>query len=234
MSIRELFTDYLKPNDSQGPALPGEFFWVPTPEIDFKVVEVQRATPTAHTEAQFRLADYHDQRHYREKAHLPVKLISLDASSEALLHRSKKRPCLVLGSAFVADHGTLTLPQDRTQARQLERMTFLLAPLYSANSAADPRGPFPPELLLRIEQLRYPHLAWVPPLDGQGPGSVLRLDRVFAMSADLLTVSARCKKKASKEAFDIVRAQLAEVFGIPRDDVLDEHFRETKELVNLT
>jgi hypothetical protein len=126
------------------------------------------------------------------------------------------------------------LASDRVQARQLGKTTFLLAPLYSANSPSDPRGPFPPEILVRIEKLHYAHLAWVPPFNGEGPGSVIRLDRVFAMSADLLTVSARCKKKASKEAFDIVRAQLAEVFGIPRNDVLEEHFRETKQLVNLT
>lgn len=234
MSIRELFTDYLKPNNSQGPALPGEFFWVPTPEVDFKVIETERATPTAHTEVRFRLADYHEHRHYREKEHLPVKLISLDERSEALLHRSKKRPCIVLGRAAVSDHGTLASASDRSQARQLGKISFLVAPLYSANSPSDPRGPFPPEMLLRIEKLHYPHLTWVPPLDGQGPGSVLRLDRVFAVSEDLLTVPARCKWKASRDAFDIIRAQLADVLGITRDELLEQTFRDIKELISMS
>lgn len=42
--------------------------------------------------------------------------------------------------------------------------------------------------------------------------------------------SCSLQEKASKEAFDIIRAQLAGVFGIPCDDLLDEQFRETKDL----
>lgn len=233
MSIRELFPDFLKPNNSQGAPLPGEFFWVPTPELDFKVIETQRATPTAHTQAQFILAKYDPSRHYREKEHLPVKLIHIDQRSEALLCKSKKRPCLIVGSAQVADHQTLASKADQTQVSQLSSKTFLAIPAYSANSAADPRGPFPPEMLLRIEKLHYPHLAWMPPLDGQGPGSVLRIDRIFAVQAGLLSPATRCGHKASRDAFDIVRAQVAEVLGLERSDALDATFREAKELVNL-
>jgi hypothetical protein len=233
LSVRELFPDFLKPNASQGAPLPREFFWVPTPELDFKVIETQRATPTAHTQAEFKLTNYDESRHYREKEHLPVKLIHIDQRSEALLCKSKKRPCLVIGSAQVTDHQTLASKFDQTQVKQLANKSFLVIPAYSANSAADPRGPFPPEMLLRIEKLYYPHLAWVPPFDGQGPGSVLRIDRMFAVQASLLTPSARCGHKASREAFDIIRAQVAEVLGMERSDALDATFRETKELVNL-
>jgi hypothetical protein len=231
LSIRELFPDFLKPNKSQGGPLAGEFFWVPTPELDFKVVETKRATPTAHTKVEFQLAAYDESRHYREKDHLPVKLINIDQYSEALLSKSKKRPCLVLGSARVANHDTLAAPNDRGQAKQLATETFLLVPAYSANSPSDPRGPFPPEMLLRIEKLHYPHLAWMPPLDGHGPGSVLRIDRIFAVQGARLTVSARCGHKASREAFEIIQAQVAEVLGVPRGELLEQTFRETKELI---
>lgn len=233
MSVRELFTDYLKPNASQGDARPGEFFWVPTPELDFKIIETQRATPTAHTQAEFKLANYDETRHYREKAHLPVKLMHIDQSSEALLCKSKKRPCLVVGSAQVSDHHTLASKADQGQVKQLANSSFLVIPAYSANSAADPRGPFPPEMLLRIEKLHYPHLAWMPPLDGQGPGSVLRIDRMFAVQGSLLTPSARCGHKVKREAFDIIRAQVAEVLGMERSEALDATFRETKELFSM-
>jgi hypothetical protein len=231
MSVRELFPDFLKPNNSQGPALPGELFWVPTAEVDFTVIETRRATATAHTQVQFQLAAYEPARHYREKEHLPVKLLHLDERSEALMFRSKKRPCLVLGSAHVTDHNTLSSVSDQRQAQQLSNIIYLVAPAYSANSPADPRGPFPPEMLLRIEKLHYPHLAWMPALDGQGPGSVLRLDRIFAVSSALLTVDARCRYKASRDAFEIIQAQMAEVLGIPRSEALEVTFRETKEIV---
>ena len=234
MSIRELFPDFLKPNNSQGGPLPGEFFWIPAPELDFKVVETHRATPSAHTEVKFQLASYDEKRHYREKEHLPVKLIHIDQNSEALLFKSKKRPCLILGSARVMDHHTLGSKNDQGQAKHLGIETLLVIPAFSANSAADPRGPFPPEMLLRIEKLQYPHLAWMPPLDGQGPGSVLRIDRMFAVQASLLTVSARGGYKASQDAFEIIRAQVAEVLGIPRSEALEQTFRDTKELVSMT
>lgn len=233
MSVRELFPHFLKPNDSQGGPLPGELFWIPTPELDFKIIETQRATPTAHTQAEFKLTNYDPARHYREKEHLPVKLIHIDQKSEALLCKSKKRPCLVLGGAHVADHQTLASKSDQSQVSQLANKSFLVIPGYSANSAADPRGPFPPEMLLRIEKLYYPHLAWMPPFDGQGPGSVLRIDRIFAVQANLLTPLARCGHKVSRDALDIIRAQVTEVLGLERSDSLDATFRETKELVNL-
>lgn len=207
---------------------------MPAAELDFKVIETRRAEPTAHTRVEFQLADYDAGRHYREKSHLPVKLMHIDEKSEALFFRSKKRPCLVLGSARVGDHGTLASISDQHQVKQLAKTVFLVAPAYSANSALDPRGPFPPEMLLRIEKLQYPHLAWMPPLDGQGPGSVLRLDRLFAVNADILPVSARCGFKASRDAFEIIQAQVAEVLGLPRSEALEQTFRETKELVALT
>jgi len=42
----------------------------------------------------------------------------------------------------------------------LGKMTSLLAPRYWTNCAAEPRRPFPLELLLCIQKLSYPHLAW--------------------------------------------------------------------------
>lgn len=233
LSTRVLFPHFLKPNDSQGGPQNSEFFWVPTPELDFKVIETERATPTAHTEVKFRLAHYDEVRHYREKEHLPVKLIHIDQRSEALLLKSKKRPCLVVGRAKVANHATLGAKDDQNQAKQLANETFLVVPAYSANSPADPRGPFPPEMLLRIEKLHYPHLAWMPDIDGQGPGSVLRIDRMFAVPASLLTVSARCKVKASRDAFDVIKAQVAEVLGIERSESLEATFRETIDICAL-
>jgi hypothetical protein len=233
LSIRELIPHFLIPNNSQGGPLPGEFFWIPTPELDFKIIETQRASPTAHTQVEFKLMNYDSSRHYREKDHLPTKLISIDQRSEALLCKSKKRPCLIIGAAQVKDHQTLALKSDQHQASQLANKTFLAVPGYSANSPADPKGPFPPEMLHRIEKLYYPHLAWMPPFDGQGPGSVLRIDRIFAVQASLLPPTARCGHKVHRDAFDIIRAQVAEVLGLERSESLEATFRETKELVDL-
>jgi len=82
MGVSQLFPTFLHPCKDEGAPSPGEFFWVPTPELGFHVVEATRATPAAHTTVDFKLAVFDARRHYREKDHLPVKLLHLDESSE--------------------------------------------------------------------------------------------------------------------------------------------------------
>lgn len=222
MGIREIYPTF-KENKTQGPALPGQLFWVPTPQIDFSIIETKRANPLNHSQVEFTLADYDSAKHYKEKAaHLPVKLLQIDHKSEALLCKSKKRPCVILGSASVsiADSNASSSPR---QTRQLTDETFLLAPAFSANSAADPVGPFPPDFLTRIAKLHYPHFSWIPPLNGQGPGSVVRLDRIFSISGKYLTPDARCGYKLNPDAFTILMVQAAQVLGVTvSEEAIDE------------
>jgi len=231
MGIRQLYPHFKK-NENDGPVLPGQLFWVPTPQIDFFVVETKRAEVLAHTNVSFSLASYDSKKHYREKTHLPVKLLQIDQYSEALLYKSKKRPCVVLGSASVpmADCDASSSPR---QTKQLTSETFLVAPAYSANSAADPTGPFPPDFLERIAKLHYPQFSWIPPLDGQGPGSVLRLDRIMAVSEKFLTHEARCGFKLNSDAFHLLQVQMSNILQLPVESDSIDLFNRVADLVNM-
>lgn len=229
MGISQVFVDYLKPSNGTSKDKAGEFFWVPTPEINFKIVETQRATPSAHARVEFKLAHFDRKRHYTEKDHLPVKLIQMDARSEALLYRSKLRPCLVLGAARVSDHDTLASVSDQRQSKVLANEAYLVAPVFSANSPADPKGPFPPQMLARIKVLHYPHLAWIPDFNSQGPGSVLRLDRIFA--TELTNEMQHCGHKVNSDVLAIIQAQTATLLGLELAPAQSEMLKITRELV---
>jgi len=229
MGISQLFDPFLTACEPKGLPRPGEFFWVPAPDLKFHVLEARRSTPHAHANVDFVLGQFDADKHYREKEHLPVKLLNLGDNTEALLFKSKLRPCLVLGSACVNDHATLALAGDQRMAKVLAEQCYLVAPLQSANSPAKPSGPFPPELVARIKMLQYAHLAWVPRFDGQGAGSILRLDRIFP--TPLGVGMRRCGHRLHEDVLDIVLAQASEVLGIAMSDALTEHLTATKELV---
>lgn len=229
MGVSQLFSDYIKPSNGDGSPRAGEFFWIPTPETNFKVMETQRATPEAHTRVEFKLATFDSKRHYRAKDHLPVKLIQMDVNSEALLYRSKLRPCLVLGFAKIGDYGTLHSVNDQRQAKVLSNFTYLVAPLFSANSPTKPSGPFPPQMLARIKVLQYQHLAWVPDFQNQGPGSVLRLDKIFA--TEITDEMHRCGFKLGPDAYDVIQSQTALALGLELSQRLEDILNSAKELV---
>lgn len=229
MGVSQLFDTFLCNSPDKGPPELGEFYWVPTPDLAFHVLETRRATPQAHTQVDFTLAQFSSAKHYRAKEHLPVKLLHIDEGSEALLFKSKMRPCLVLGSAIVKDCGSLKNGQDQRMASVLGHASYLVAPLNSANSPSKPSGPFPPQMVARIKMLWYPHLMWVPRFDGTGVGSILRLDRIFP--TQLGVGMARCGKRLHEDVLDLVIAQAAEVLGIPLDTDTLEHLKATKELL---
>lgn len=229
MGVSQLFDPFLVSCEEKGAPQAGEFFWVPAPELKFHVLEAKRSTPDAHARLDFVLGQFDAKKHYREKDHLPVKLLGLGDNTEALLFKSKLRPCLVLGSACVSDHATLASVSDQRMSKVLAERCYLVAPLQSANSPSKPNGPFPPELVARIKMLQYAHLSWVRDFKGQGAGSILRLDRIFPTT--LGVGMHRCGQRLHDDVMDIVVAQASQVLGITMSDELASHLQATKELV---
>jgi hypothetical protein len=227
MGVKQIFDTFYVDGPTSGPPQIGEFYWVPCPEIGFKVVEAVRATPQATKVYEIRLAEFDSNKHFKSKEHLPTLLVK-DATGEALLYQAKKRICLVVGAGHVGDLHSISDSVQQRQAKELGHPTYLVAPLFSCSCAAKTTQ-FTPIITARVRALQYPNLAYVPDFEGQEPGSILRLDCMFPTT--LGVGMHRLRKKLHDDVRTLVLAQICEVMQLDMPDGWREHLRSTKELV---
>ena len=227
MGVKQIFSVFYINSASTGAPDIGEFYWVPTPGIGFKVVEATRSTPQATKTYEIELRDFDAGKHFKTKNHLPTKLVQ-DATAEALLYQAKLRPCLVLGVGSVDNLATMADANQQRQAKALGSKVYLVAPLYSCSCAAKPTQ-FTPIITARVRALHYPHMAYMPDFEGNEPGSILRLDNIFPTT--LGVGMTRLGKRLHQDVHTLVLAQLCEVLQLDMPDGWREHLRATKELV---
>jgi hypothetical protein len=227
MGVAQIFPTFYTAAPTSGAPEIGEFYWVPTPDVTFKVIEAIRSTPQATKSYEVTLKDFDAAKHFRTKGHLPTKLVT-SATGEALLFQAKLRPCLVLGAGSVSDLATIADPSQRRQAKVLGNAAYLVAPLYSSSCAAKPTT-FTPVITARVRALQYPHMAYMPDFDGHEPGSILRLDNVFPTT--LGVGMNRLGKRLHQDVHTLVLAQLCEVLKLDMPDDWREHLKATKDLV---
>jgi hypothetical protein len=187
----------------------GDIYWVP---VQFQsevpmVLEVGRYDPKSHDVVEFSLCQMHGNHFKPREGKLPVKLLKLEHTEEAIICKAKRRPAVVICGNCVPDISKVLTGSDKRLAAHLERDCFLVAPLYSTSTPAAP-GSFMPKLVARIRSLLYPHLMCLPPLGSNEaePGEVVRLDHLMATS--LGRGCERSRWRLHPEALTLLNSQL--------------------------
>lgn len=228
MGITQIFSQFYDDvPPSQRPDI-GSVYWVPTPEVSEVplILQVKRASPEEHEIIDFEFVQVGSQ-HFKSGTRLPIKRLNLGDTEELMVAKAKKRPCVVLGRGFLAPEQIASLPKGEQQklAKHLERIVYLVAPMYGCSTYYK-QNAFGPVLTARVKALWYQHLCYMPDFNGQEPGSILRLDHVFA--THLGRGSEPAGKKVKEDVFQIVQAQFLVTCGLPPDDLL----LAAKDLVN--
>lgn len=228
MGVSQLFTNFYSPSDKTNTPQIGDIYYLPTPEItDYKILEVLRASPEAHTQVDYRAVQFDDSKHFNEiSTSLPVALLKIQAGSEALLIKAKKRPCIVLGIATSAIDATLEA--DRLVKKTFSLPIYLVAPLFSCSSPSKQTS-FNPIMTARIKALQYQHFCYMKDLQGKEPGSILRLDYIFPSKIGVGTQ--KCDLKVDSEVMQLIQAQTYMTLGLETSTSHIEYLELIKETI---
>lgn len=231
MGISQLLDFYDTANTSGSPEV-GDIFYTPIPVIDkYKVLEVRRASPEAHSTIDFNAVDFSDASHFKERERLPIKLIDLKNKEEAILSIAKKRPCVVLGVISKPDTGTLPA-EDRIAKKSFSENLYLVAPMFSCSTPLKSTS-FTPTLVARIKALQYPQFGYLPHVAATSSsyGSIIRLDYLFP--AKLAVGSHKCANKIHKDYLMLIQAQLLTLTNlIDHSPAYSEYLSTVKEAIS--
>lgn len=230
MGISQYFNNDFYDKNSPSPTI-GSIFWTPTPEVIEVpyIFDVTRSSSDEHEITDFSFVEL-GAHHFRSKDTLPVKRLGLEDNVELMVFRGKKRPCVVLGAGTIPQNelDSINHPEQRRQGKHLAKLLYIVAPMYGCSTHQE-KGGFGPVITSRIKALKYPHLCYFPPLNpqeaGQNPGSILRLDHVFATFLGRGTEPHELKVK--DYVMDVVQNQFKVVCGMEPSD----NFIEVKTLV---
>jgi hypothetical protein len=142
-------------------------------------LDVERADPQEHYATKFSIRNMTDG-DFKKKTRLPIKALSLRETEELVIHRTKRRPAIIISgeSTIFDDVKTLLRQMGR---KHLQQESLIAAPLYSVESG-DHEGGFPPVMVARIRALMYKQFFFCPrensPLTTD---SIMRLDRLHAV-----------------------------------------------------
>lgn len=228
MGVSQLFTNFYSASDKTNKPQIGDIYYLPTPEVtDYKVLEVVRATPEAHTQVDYRAVQFDDSRHFSESVtSLPIALLKINAGSEALLIKAKKRPCVVLGIANV--HIDEALEADRLSKKTFSLPIYLVAPLFSCSSPTKQTS-FNPIMTARIKALQYQHFCYMKDINGKEPGSILRLDHIFPSKIGVGTQ--KCDLKVDSEVMQLIQAQAFMTLGLDTSTSHIEYLQLIKDTI---
>lgn len=181
MGVLQLLSGFYEKAASGKPSC-GDVYWVPVPFVDqvTRVLEATRADPRNHAEFDFFIQQIEARHFTKRNDRLPLKLLHLESTEEAVIARAKKRPAIVLCQGCVSDTGEHLSPVDQRMAKELTRDCYVVAPMYSTATPQEP-GMFMPQLVARIRAMSYAHLACLPELGKNEPvpGEIVRLDRMM-------------------------------------------------------
>ena len=209
MGVLQLLTGFYEVAEKRGVPACGDVLFVPIPFVEEvpRILDVDRASPRDHTRVEFAVRQI-GAHHFRPRdGKLPVALLKLESTEEALITRAKLRPAIVISRSCITDATKEYSAADQRHVGPLTKECFLVAPMYSTAEPNDP-GMFMPALVARIRALNYPHLACLPKLGSneRTPGQVVRLDRLVATH-----LSRGCEHSGFKlhhEAFALILDQL--------------------------
>lgn len=85
------------------------------------VLDVERSDPTEHYVTKFSIQDINPKIHFRERERLPIKKLNLDLTSELMLNKSKRRPCVVLSEASIDKKDLSEMPAQQQNRAIVDR-----------------------------------------------------------------------------------------------------------------
>src|SRR6185312_9528752 len=94
LQLLPTFYEEAKPSKPQC----GDVYWVPVPFVDHvpRVLEVLRADPYRHEQIEFAVSEIRSHHFKKRDDRLPIKLLRLESTEEAVVAKAKRRPCVVL------------------------------------------------------------------------------------------------------------------------------------------
>lgn len=163
---------------------PGHLVWYPVPHLEDvpRILDVDRATSQDHYATKFQIRQVTND-DFKKRQKLPIKALSLGETEELLIHKAKRRPCVIISMPNTEDAADAKAVGVAARRHLLDRSMTLL-PIYGIETADDPRG-FPPIMVARIRCLLYDQFFYLPakcPKTNQSirQDGIVRLDRAFA------------------------------------------------------
>jgi hypothetical protein len=181
--LRDLIGEYYRAVDPKAPLALGTIVRAPVPHLDFqpRVLVPSRLDPRNHNAAQVDVRGLDDARDFRgQNRGLPLAYAGLGEREELLAVAAKHRPAVIVGVVPAIDPRTLPDGVQRRKASRAFDPIFLIAPMFSISTAADPRA-FGPVMTARIKCLMYPQFVYLAKNDNPDlEGGVIRLDRLIS------------------------------------------------------
>lgn len=159
----------------------GQFCWVPILHLDEipRILDVQREDPRGHKDVKFLVRNM-TPNDFKGKERLPLKLLNLRNTQEAIIHGASKRPSILLkyGATSFDDVANILPSMGKTHLQRDNIMVVL--PLFGIQDEKDHFGGFPPVMVARIRAMMYEQFFFFPKSE-ESPlynDSVGRLDHI--------------------------------------------------------
>jgi len=190
----------------------GQFCWVPVPHLDPipRILDIERADPTEHYATKFSIRNMQN-KDFRKKPRLPIKMLSLRETEELIICRTKKRPGIIISADFTI-FDDVSQELRRLGRRHLQEDNIIIVPLYEAETV-EHKGGFPPIMAARIRTLMYNQFFFCPKTDlGLINDSIARLDRIQVIKPIYPTYEPK-QFALSLETLPILMEMLRSLFG---------------------
>lgn len=239
MGITKLIDPFYRklPEDSfQKEFVTGQFCYLAAPQLDVIpwIMEVKRSDPTGHEKADFdiRKLCVDD---YCRKEDLPLYRLTLRYNEELIIHKSKRRPGIMISSDNIIFKDISELLRIKHKPH-LQQEVILVAPLFSTETTLRQNG-FPPEMVARTKALMYNQFYYCPPPSMGFPRieGIARLDRLQVIVTSSFPGNRRVFEPTNmaftEEVTAVFMGMLTEWLGIKgrQDDV--ENLRTVKSIV---
>ena len=208
----------------------GQFCWIPIVHLEVipRILDVKRSDPTEHFATSFKIKSM-DERDFRKKLRLPIKMLNLRETEELIIHRAKKRPAVIITmiNTIFEDIDKILKTLGRRHLQQGE--CFFALPLYGIEKE-NHGGGFPEVMVARIKALLYDQFFYFP----KGKSALLhdsvgRLDRIHPIIYHYKVCELN-PYALSPEALSVLLGMIRHFFGSEREELLEtvrELARET-------
>lgn len=182
MGVTQLFDQFYKKlpdDDFQKKFITGQFCYIASPQLDVipRVMKVKRTDPTGHEKIDFTIREMSSEDFFRNKE-LPIYNLTLRYNEELIVHRSKRRPGIIISAENMAFEDITNILRNKKR-KHLQQECLLVVPLFSIETTLNQSG-FPPEMVSRIKALMYNQFFYCPkiPIGFHRIEGIARLDRV--------------------------------------------------------
>lgn len=239
MGITQLFANFYRrlPEESfQKEFITGQICYIASPQLDVIpwILEVKRSDPTGHKKVQFGIRKLCDT-DYCRKEDLPIYHLKLRYNEELLVHKSKRRPGIIIASENIIFEDISDILKAKAK-KHLQQKCILVAPLFSIETSLSATG-FPPEMVARTKALMYNQYFFCPepPKGFNRIEGIARLDRIQVIITSSFPgnrqVFEPINMALTEEVTALFVGMLREWLGIPGRPEDTEYLKTVKEIV---